>query len=1296
MSLFGHTNASQAPTALGVRVQTSLQGTCVPVVFGRVRLAGNIIWVNDFSSQQQSQGGKGGLFNQGSAETIYSSSYMLGLCEGEIASIGVVWQDTSILADDSQFTFGGTSGAYGSYTQSPWSYLTSNHSDQALSYKGMMWVAQANYNMGTSPALPNWTFEVQSTISIGLTSSGSTIPDADPSVIFSDILTNSGYGVGFPSAKIGSLTQWSNYIKAYGIWLSPLYNSQTSVRDYLQQLLTLTNSNAFFSEGIIKVVPYGDTAQTSITTGVTFTPNVTPVYSLGDDDFIINGQEPPVKCTRTSQKDIYNSIMIEYTDRSNSYNVSTLYVSDQASIDTYGLRGSQSVSAHEICTQQIAQQVAQLLLQRQVYIRRQFNFTLGPQYCLLEPMDIVDLTDANLGLSAWPVRILSIAENGDNFDCTAEDFPAGVGHAALFTPQPNEGYAVNYNIAATPCLTPVIFIPPAPLTSTGYEVWIGTAGAPTTWGGAQVYLSFDGSTYQYMGEITAPSRMGILTSALSSHADPDSSDSFAVNFSESYAQFDTASSTDADNFATLAYLTGGSPFTIDTSGTSIDTTSIHVDEVSGASGTPEIIAYSANSLTSAYNYSFGTYIRRGIYSTPSSHPVGTTFLRLDTNTLFKYPYNPAALAGKTIYVKLCSFNPWGGGVEDISSVTAQAFTIPSTYTPPAPTVLVAAEGVGFNVITATIPDWTDVDLVNFYGSTSNTFSSATLLGSVKGNTFNHFGTVGDLYYYWAVAQNGLTPQGTPNVSTEYPGATSTISATVSAASSGPAGASVSVEYSADSVTWHNPPFVSGTDIYMRVQVGSAGWSAAMQIVGESGAAGAAGGYVQFIFTQSATQPSTPSSSSSSIPTGWSTTPPSVPGSLVWMSEAEYTGAGVIASTWSTPIQIQGSRQGNLLSMYPWVVGSTSTQGNYVPNGPEGVACSDSIILGAGPYSVTQPLWKMVPLETLPTYNVCAGGFNNSNDLTGIDPTRTYRAAIWFKFDAAGSNVYFGCAPNGVTAIGGGAALTNPYFVTEVPFSSLTAGRWYLLIGVIHAAGYSGADSGLSGIYDPTTGSRVAAGTDFVQESSVTTQEIRAYSFSATSTAAVSYFTDPRWEVMDSNAPSIATLLSPSGILAYLSSVQTANIALNGATIVASSAHNVNLATPNSYLTQYSSSNPPNVGTTGSGISSYIDGAYIGAVPVACTVSVTCTCTYATPASVMASGYYGFIALVVSIGSAGAAQNIQVNGAVTADNTIVFKYTGSANAGDSVSAGIYAVSPYSTSPPSIDVYNSTMLLEAILR
>src|SRR5581483_5192900 len=93
--LFGPTLASASgPRLSELQVTASTEGAPVPRVYGRARLAGQIIWATEFkehSSTQSGGGGKGGGSGASVTEYSYSLSFAIALCEGEVTRIGRVW-----------------------------------------------------------------------------------------------------------------------------------------------------------------------------------------------------------------------------------------------------------------------------------------------------------------------------------------------------------------------------------------------------------------------------------------------------------------------------------------------------------------------------------------------------------------------------------------------------------------------------------------------------------------------------------------------------------------------------------------------------------------------------------------------------------------------------------------------------------------------------------------------------------------------------------------------------------------------------------------------------------------------------------------------------------------------------------------------------------------------------------------------------------------------------------------------------------------------------------------------------
>ena len=106
--LFGpgdrHVNGPRLENA---QVLSSREGAAVPQVYGRARVSGEVIWATRFdevqSVERQSQGGKGGAPKSTVTSYSYFANFAVGLCEGEIATIGRIWADGKLI-DQTDFT----------------------------------------------------------------------------------------------------------------------------------------------------------------------------------------------------------------------------------------------------------------------------------------------------------------------------------------------------------------------------------------------------------------------------------------------------------------------------------------------------------------------------------------------------------------------------------------------------------------------------------------------------------------------------------------------------------------------------------------------------------------------------------------------------------------------------------------------------------------------------------------------------------------------------------------------------------------------------------------------------------------------------------------------------------------------------------------------------------------------------------------------------------------------------------------------------------------------------------------
>jgi len=438
----GRSASSTITRYAGIQVQTSALGLNVPVGWGTFRCKCNLVDYLDFKSKSQTAAASKGGTTTGYS---YSATVILALCEGPIDSVSTIYVDGKVYTNAAktalaQANLNLNTGAIG---QPVWSYLTSNHAAHAIGYSGLTIAYQSNYALDSGAQTPNHSFEVVRTASFGVAGT----PDADPSLVVTDFFTNVRYGVpSWASGLLGDLTQYQDYCLAAGLLVSPVIDSQRSASDFLTELLKATNSTCVWSEGLLKFLPYGDTALTG--NGRTYAPNNTPVYSLNDDDYIPQAAgDDPLTIDIEDQSDAYNVVQLEYLDRTNEYNMAIALASDAANVAQYGMRRKDPDTVHCIATPTVAALSAQLFLQRTLYIRSQFKFTLGWQFALLEPGDILELTDTALGLNACPVRIVQIDDDEDACRAIiAEDFPVGVSHAPLYTMQTGAAVSRDTNI----------------------------------------------------------------------------------------------------------------------------------------------------------------------------------------------------------------------------------------------------------------------------------------------------------------------------------------------------------------------------------------------------------------------------------------------------------------------------------------------------------------------------------------------------------------------------------------------------------------------------------------------------------------------------------------------------------------------------------------------------------------------------------------------------------------------------------------------------------------------------------
>lgn len=631
---------SSSPVISSIQLQTSSFGRPITWIFGRQRVAPNLIQYEDFTAIPHSTSqrtGKGGGGAPTSTDYTYSVAAIMALGTGALDSIGKVWKDKekTTLAE-LNFDF-----YKGDALQEPFPYLTTKHPDRALSYRGIGYVASGAYNLGSSATFGNHTFEIQAPGSIAANYPGADVPDTEVADVITALLTDPEQGVGLDPSTISDLTAFRNYCLANGLWVSPAYTEQRGAFDYIKSLLIIGFADCVYSGGKFKIVPYSDVAASSSLAA--YHPTIAPVVDLGIDDFIADADTDAVRIFQKSAEESFNHVRVKFSDRANDYNDNIAESKDDADIEQHGLRSMDVVDLKEIADAAVAQKVADFILHRALYIANTYEFRLPWKHVLLEPMDVVTLTYAPKFLDGTPVLITSIEEDVDGLlTVMAEDYPLGSNRHSS-QPVPDIGNtAPNYAILPGDVAAPVVFEPPGKLTGNELQVWVAVSGGPN-WGGAVVWASTDDQSYQRIGSIRSKARHGVLSAPLPAGAAIDEANTLSVDLALSHGELAGATEANARDLLTTSYVGG------------------------------EYIAYATETLTGANAYRL-QYLVRGAYGSDiGAHAAGTPFVFLD-NAVFRYGY-PREWVGKTLYFKLTSFNLFGGSMQDLSEVQTFAHVL---------------------------------------------------------------------------------------------------------------------------------------------------------------------------------------------------------------------------------------------------------------------------------------------------------------------------------------------------------------------------------------------------------------------------------------------------------------------------------------------------------------------------------------------------------------------------------------------------------------------------------------------
>ena len=654
-------------------------GTPLPIIYGTAKRGPNLINFQDFYAKEVKTRQKTG--KKSSSTTINYHYYVyaeLALCEGVIDGINRLWIGDQAYESLAEFNANESNvGAPLSLNcgddPDPTTYMSTNHPDIAIGYGNMAYLFGYIYLGENSASIPSFQLEING--QLRMTGDGI---DANPADVIIDMLRWEGYADDIDAA---SFNNFRSYCRGADLLISTpeeAFKDQKKCQECIKDLLQITNAYMFWSVDRFKIVPRDDRPRGS------WRPNTTICYDLTPNEMEPQDGGACVLYERKDSSEIYNRFGVQFTNRDNNYEDETVYYEDAADVVAHGARTASDFSAKWLHTTERAVKAAEMQARINRTENVRYKFRISWEFGLLEPGDLVTLTDPVIGLDHQLVMIESVDEESKHTLLVT----AVRREATAETPEydiPERTYnIVNYNADPDDVRAPLMIIPPADLvtSASGLELWIALQGKNKDWGGCDVYASTKDGAYELYGRHNKSSNYGYITTAMTA-----SSTSVTVQFTNvDTVEILEGSADDAANCLTDIWING------------------------------ECMAYTGSTLVDVNKYTLTGLIRGRYGTTATSHAINDGFALLDGD-LFSVQLTRNLLS-KLLYLKFPSFNVFSNNRQELIDVDFYNHTV-RPYDIPNVSNLTASKsrsGTSPNYTWTITVKWTAPDWDNYSGA----------------------------------------------------------------------------------------------------------------------------------------------------------------------------------------------------------------------------------------------------------------------------------------------------------------------------------------------------------------------------------------------------------------------------------------------------------------------------------------------------------------------------------------------------------------------------------------------------
>lgn len=373
---------SMNPTSLDqFGVTQASEGQVVPLVYGKCKTVGNLLWYGNLETEavkEKQSGGKGG----GKKKKVTTGyKYYLDVWQnismGKVTIIKTYLQDKeeSIVADSTTFN----DGTQNTYNAIPGSYANKISGCCHVFYK--RWYLGEN-----NTTVPVIRFVVERTLDTGLTyenlASGS-----NPAAIIKDILLQGG--VDNANIDTTSFQDAADFWNTKGYGLNILFQKQQDIAQMIEFVLGFVDGVVFIDQdGNFKLKAFKDV--------------VVIIDTLNQDDFI------EFSFSRYGYDELNNDFRATFVDEDKDFSERVINVQNPALIKLTGNVKQQSIDLTAFRNVDVASKRLTEMMKRLSYPLAEIEFKTNLSFSALEQGDVITVNHSDYSITNMDFRIVDI------------------------------------------------------------------------------------------------------------------------------------------------------------------------------------------------------------------------------------------------------------------------------------------------------------------------------------------------------------------------------------------------------------------------------------------------------------------------------------------------------------------------------------------------------------------------------------------------------------------------------------------------------------------------------------------------------------------------------------------------------------------------------------------------------------------------------------------------------------------------------------------------------------------------